>query len=209
MKKFALLLTLVLGLATWAFSDEITFSIIGPGVLTAAAAGVTAGQAEVEIVTDITTGKRIELYRTFTTSAGAAHSITVTTTNYTGFFSPGATDSVNVGDVLLGNMLDNSEVTAVNDGAGSFSGEFHVTFIHSEILKEFNTGPSWNPTGSIGITFHDADISGTTLVGAIGGGSATVLTVETTPIPEAQTFMLFFFGVGTLILARQARTNFR
>jgi hypothetical protein len=209
MKKFALLFTLVLGLATWVFSDEITFTVIGPGTLTAATAGVSAGQAEVEFVRDVTTGKQIELYRAFTTTTGVAHSITVTATNYTGFFEPGAADSVNVGDVLLGNMLDNSEVTAVNDGAGSFSGEFHVTFIHSEILKEFNTGPSWNPTGAIGVTFHDADISGTTLTGAIGGGSATVLTVETTPIPEAQTFMLFFFGVGTLILARQARTNFR
>jgi hypothetical protein len=101
-------------------------------------------------------------------------------------------------------MLDNSELTAVVDGAGSFSGEFNVSFLNPVLLKDFGLGPDFAPTGSVGITFHESTVTGQSLTGMIGGGSTTVLTV-TTPIPEPETLFMFLFGIGTLVACYRAR----
>jgi hypothetical protein len=100
-------------------------------------------------------------------------------------------------------MLDSSEMTAVVDGAGSFSGEFEVTSVDEGLLKELGAGPKWAPTGSVGVTFHDADLgAGRRLVGQIGGGSTTLLTIET-PVPEPLTLLLV--GTAALLVLYQAR----
>jgi hypothetical protein len=159
----------------------------------------------VTMVTDVTTGKSIALTDHFTASAGAATSITTNGDNYTGFFGHGAAGSVNIPSAVTGNMLGGSELTAA-DEAGSFSGEFDVTFLSPVILKEFGLGPKWAPTGSVGITFHESAITGQSITGLIGGGSTTVLTV-TTVVPEPATWAMFLFGLGTLAAFWQARQN--
>jgi hypothetical protein len=171
--------------------------------------GFSAGPSSVVLVTDVNTGKSFPLSDTFHATAGTAHSVTVGATNYTAFFSPGTTGSVSITDAVTGDMLDDSELTAVHpDGAGSFSGEFNVSFVNPAILAEFGLGPKWSPTGSVGITFHESAVSGADITGVIGGGSTTVLTVAT-PVPEANTFMLFFFGIGMLISAYHVRAHSR
>jgi hypothetical protein len=194
---------------TTAFADEITFTVVGPGTITSSLSGMTAGPAMVPLVTDVTTGKSFPLTDTFTASAGAAHSVTVGATSYTAFFAPGATGSVSIPGGVTGNMLDNSELTAViPDGAGSFSGEFDVTFLSPTILAEFGLGPHWAPTGSVGITFHESALNGHSLTGNIGGGSTTVLTVQTA-VPEPETWAMFLFGCGTLVAFWHSRQNLR
>jgi hypothetical protein len=195
----------VLALAGMALADEVTFTVVGPGTISSSAAGLSAGPSSVVLVTDVTNGKSEMLDTTFQATAGAAHSVTVTDDNYTAFFGHGAAGSVNIPGAVTGNMLDNSEVTAVVDGAGSFSGEFDVTFIDPAILKALGTGPKWAPTGSVGVTFHDAHVSGQTLSGTIGGGSATVLTVET-PIAEPATLLLLG-SAGLLVMYRVRRSS--
>jgi hypothetical protein len=201
MNRALFVLSLLLALTTFAFSDIITFTVVGTGSVdfTAGLAGMMAGPADVTLVTDVSTGKSFPLSDTFHASAGAAHSITIGATSYTAFFSPGATDSVDIPGVVTGNMLDESEATAVTGGAGSFSGEFEVTFVSPAILAELGVGPKWNPTGSVGVTFHESTVNGHTLTGEIGGGSTTVLTVAT-PIPEPMPLVLLSAGVLILSL---------
>jgi hypothetical protein len=198
--KRLLLLVVLLSTALWA--DEITFTTVGPGTITSGLSGMSAGPASVVLVTDVTTGKSITLTDTFTSSAGAAHSVTLTGQSYTAFFSSGVGDSVDIPGEVTGNLLDNSELTAIVDGAGSFSGEFDVTFLNPMLLKEFGLGPKFSDTGSVGITFHDSDVTGHSLTGNIGGGSTTVLTL-TTPIPEPVSLLLL--GTGILVIAKLNR----
>jgi hypothetical protein len=203
MKK-VLLFAVVLGLTSFALGDEITWTTVGPGMITAGLSGMNAGPASVVLVTDVTTGKSITVSDTFTAATGAAHSVTVSATNYTGFFEPGAAESVSIPGAVTGSMLDESEVTAVVGGAGSFSGEFDVSFVSPTILAEFGLGPHWAPTGSVGITFHESAVSGHTLTGQIGGGSTTILTVQTA-VPEPETWFLLGSGILTLAAFYNAR----
>jgi hypothetical protein len=198
--KKTLLLALLLGLGTWATADEITFSIRGDGSvnITSGTTGMVAMSATAFEVADITTGKVITIDDAFSASAGSSTSIHVTPASYTAFFSGGMPDSVSIAGALTGTMDPNSELTAtLPGGAGSFSGEFDVTSFNQSILDELGVKGKVGPSGSVGITFVTHDETGNTLTGVIGGGSTTVLTVQTA-IPEPDTIFMFAFGAMSI-----------
>lgn len=210
MRKYCMTLAVMgLLLVGAAMGDEITFSVVGLSNVAdifSSPSGMTAGPASVVLVTDVTQGKSFSLSETFNASAGAAHSITVGSTVYTAFYGPGAVGSVDITNAVAGNMLDNSELTAVfPQGTGSFSGEFLVTSVNPAVLALFGLGPKFNPSGSVAITFGQDQVNGQDLSGVIGGGATTILTVNTTP--ELMTILLF--GTGIVMAGAMARRNWQ
>jgi hypothetical protein len=208
-KRLLLFLTAaLLFTTTFALADEITFSMVGLGTgtdITAIPSGMIAGPGNVFEVTDVTTGIHFPLTDVFNAMAGPSHSITVGPTTYTAFFSSGPAGSVSITNALSGNMLDDSEITAVFPGSqGSFSGEFEVSSFNPEILKMFGIHGKVAPVGSVGITFANSHVDGVSLTGDIGGGSTTVLTIKTV-VPEPNTLIMFVFGIGMLAAVYYAR----
>jgi hypothetical protein len=211
-KRVFFVLEAVLALTMVAAADEITFSVVGNGTMdiTSSPSGMSAGPATAFQVTDITTGKSITISDPFSASAGTAHSVTVGPTVYNAVFSAGGADSVLITNGVSGTMLDKSDISAVfPNSTGSFSGEFTVTSFNQAILTALGVKGTVAPVGSIGITFGQDAVSGQTLTGVIGGASTTVLTVQTAPVPEPATWLMFWSGIGTLVAvwrARQMRT---
>jgi hypothetical protein len=208
-KRVLLLTAALLFISSLALADELTVTVVGQtGIaadITAGPSGMVAGPANAVLVTDITTGKSFTLSDTFNASAGPSTSIHITPTNYTSFFSAGGANSVSVSNVVMGMMDPASEITAVlPGGAGSFSGEFDVSFFSPAILAEFGLSNAHvSPSGSVGITFVETGLSGQDLTGKIGGASTTVLTVTT--VPEPATLLLWGSGLLSLVAVYQAR----
>ena len=208
MKRLALLGVLVLSFAAAAVADVITFSfVIGPpGSLTASAGGLSAGPAANVLVSDTTTGVSFPLSGTFTGSAGPATSFSVFPGIVLATYSAGGPNSVLIVNpasmpLVAGTVLNNAVfITTFPTGAGAFLATFNVTFVDPAVLALFGLGQGFLPVGSASLTFAGDNFDGTTVTGAIGGGTVTI---QTTPIPEPMG--LGVLGMGLLAAAEGLR----
>lgn len=210
MKKFTLLAVLCLVSINLARADEITFTCIAEGNghnVVASASGFTAGPCLNVLVSDAAKGLRFPLIAQFNTSAGAATSFTITSTDVNGTFGAGSTNSVSIigsSTFLQGDMLAGGDLGATYPGGtGSFQSIFHVTTVDPAVLADFGLPPTFDPRGSVSITFGQNEVVGSQLEGVIGGGSATIV-VSTTPVPEPARVGLVGMGMlGLMAIYRR------
>lgn len=209
MKRLGLLGVLVLALATAAVADEITFTfVLGPqGSVTASAAGFNAGPSTNVLVSDTSTNIIFPLDGTFNDSAGPAASFAVFPTLVVASYTAGGANSVLIVDpsnnpLVGGNMRDNGAyLTSIPNGVGDFFGTFNVTFVDPAVLALFALPPGFMPIGSVSLAFADDDLDGTTVTGAIVGGTVTIQT----PVPEPTSLVLM--GAGVLAIGKFLRKS--
>jgi hypothetical protein len=104
--------------------------------------------------------------------------------------------------LVAGSMEDNASLlTSLSVGTGSFLGTFDVSFVSPAALALFGLGPGFQPVGSVAFTFASANFDGTTLRGAIGGGSVTIQT----PIPTPEPAGLGILGMGLVVIAEVSK----
>lgn len=217
MKKVASLVLVVLAVlvigAVFARADQITFSFIGNTSiqnLSAGLGGFAAGPSLNVLVTDATTGVRIDLPGVFTTSTGIANSFTVLTSPnlVLASYSAGGADSVLITSldgktVYVAGVNENRGefVSAYPSGTGAFLNSFTVTQVDPAVLGMFGLGPGFDSRGSVSITSGTGNLVGRdALAATIGGGTVTI---ESTAIPEPAGLGLA--GMGLLAAAGMVR----
>ena len=203
MKCFVLALSLI-ALSLPLCADQITFSIVANDNnfdVQASMAGFKAGPAFNELVSDAEKGLSFPLSGIFTTATGAASTFLIGATTVVGSFGAGTPNSVDIinpttlAPIVKGEILDGSKAAATfPGGTGSFSGEFLVTFVDPTILAKFGLPPTFDPRGSVGVTFGQDQLHGADLNAVIGGGVVTVVVNTPPPVPEPASLFLFVLG---------------
>jgi hypothetical protein len=210
MKTRLLFATLLLGYATFASADQITFSFVSNGGnvrnVQATMGGFTAGKTLNTSVTDATTGVIVPLAGDVTMSTGPASSYDVFPTTVVAMFNHGATDSVLIENpvtmmpILAGITGNDSVMVATHPGGtGAFLAAFQVTFVDPAILSMFNL-KQVDPRGSAGLTFGQDQLAGTDLTAVAGGGT---ITITASAIPEPKTLLLLGGGILVAFMLRR------
>ena len=214
MRKLAFVAVLFASLATCAVADQINFNFtLGSpsSVVATAAGGLTAGPSMLTSISDTTTNTNIPTPGTFVNAiTGPASSfvpIGSPPTLLLATFTGAGANSVLVVDaannvLVAGSMEDNASLlTSLSVGTGSFLGTFDVSFVSPAALALFGLGPGFQPVGSVAFIFASANFDGTTLTGAIGGGSVTIQTPTPTPEPVG----LGIVGMGLVVIAEVSK----
>jgi hypothetical protein len=216
MKRLAFVAALFASLATCAVADQINFNFtLGApsSVVATSAGGLTAGPSMLTSISDTTTNTNIPTPGTFVNAiTGPASSfvpIGSPPTLILATFTGAGANSVLVVDaannvLVAGSMQDNASLlSTLSVGTGSFLGTFDVSFVSPAALALFGLGPGFQPVGSVAFTFASANFNGTTLTGAIGGGSVTIQTPPPTTTPEPAG--LGILGIGLVVIAEVSK----
>ena len=202
-------LILALVLAAGAAADEITFSYILGGPVSASSSGFAAGPASNILVSDTSTGTSFTLSGIFTASTGAASSFVVTPTFITANFAGAGANTVLI-NTILGNPLvagssndGASLISNVPDGTGAFLEGFTVSFVDPAVLALFGLGPAFDPLGTVSMTTAHGNFNGFGGFNAVvGGGTVTIQTPNVSVVPEPASLFLLgtaFFVTGYVL----------
>jgi len=214
-RKFWIGAVFTLLLTASAVADQINFNFtVGAAnsVTATNATGLTSGPSFLTSISDTTTGVVIPCTGSMASPVcnGGSYvngntgpgTITAIPPVVTAFFTAGGANSVLVEDAMsmtlvAGSMNDSAALLSTFPaGAGSFLGTFGVSSVSPAVLGLFGLGGSTvKPTGSVALTFANANFDGTTFTAAIGGGSVTIQTV----VPEPASLGLI--GIGFLTVA--------
>lgn len=216
MRKFWIGAVFTLLVTASAVADQINFNFTvgAPTSVTATnATGLMSGPSFLTSISDTTTNTVIPctgptaspvcMGGSYVNGKTGPGTITATPPVVVAFFTAGGANSVLVEDatsmmLVAGSMNDSGALlSTVPAGAGSFLGTFGVSSVSPAVLGLFGLGgAAVKPTGSVALTFANANFDGTTFTAAIGGGSVTIQT-EVVPEPAS----LGLVGIGFLTVA--------
>ena len=179
------------------------------GLISISNSGFVAGPGINISVTDNSTGKSFQVPGIFNMNTGRASTFLVSSSVLAAQFlgDPGTmaiVDPITLLPLISGFMEDGSTAIAhFPGGTGSFKGLFEIDKVDPAVLGLFGL-TSFDPNGSVSLTYGQDVFDDGVLRAAVGGGSATFDASGPTPTPEASTLLLGLIGgVCVFILRKQ------